>query len=378
MTTPAEQILVVRHGHGRGRLPNYLQWALDDIARRRPLLWSRLRFHDTGAAFPDLGGIRAVVFWLADPLRERYPQCYLEAERIRDEARAQGMRIINDPDALSNTIKSVQARKWRAAGVSTPRHHPFTTRHQLKEALRTVPFPVVLRADQLHALEGMRVCTTPDDVLALPDEAIRYPGALAEFVDVRSGYEATRQRSVWSQLFHKKRQFVFGHVIRTSHLFFSPDPLVSSQTCTFRLPTQHISRWQRAIARLGKRLPQASTRRWKAMIAESPSSRTAFELFQDALREDVRYWEAGSEKPDVMKVAMNALELDFGAVDYSSLADGSVVLWEANPHFNLPPARQRMLPKQRRTRERLQSYGDALAEFLRSLADDSADRQARP
>jgi hypothetical protein len=372
MTTPAEQILVVRHGHGRGRLPNYLQWALDDIARRRPRLASRFRFHHTGGPPPDLDGVRAVVFWLADPLRERYPQCYAEAARIRDEARAQGMRIINDPDALSNTIKSVQARKWRAAGVSTPRHHPFTTRHQLKEALRTVPFPVVLRADQLHALEGMRVCTTPDDVLALPDEAIRYPGALAEFVDVRSGYEATGQRSVWSQLFHKKRQFVFGHVTRTSHLFFSAEPLVASHTCTFRLASQQVSRWQRAVARLAKRLPQASTRRWKVIIAESPSSRVEFDLFEDALREDVRYWETRSEDADVMRAAMNALGLDFAALDYSSLADGSVVLWEANPHFNLPSARQRMLPRERRTSERLRSYGDAIAEFLASLADDAA------
>jgi hypothetical protein len=106
------------------------------------------------------------------------------------------------------------------------------------------------------------------------------------------------------------------------------------------------------------------------MIAANPSNRIAFDLFQEALREDIRYWEAGSEHTDVMRAAMSVLELDFAAIDYSSLADGSVVLWEANPHFNLPPARQRMLPKQRRTRERLRSYGDAIAEFLGSLVDD--------
>jgi hypothetical protein len=371
VTPPAEQILIVRHGHGRGRLPNYLQWALDDIARLRPRLSARLRFHDTGQASPDLVGVGSVVFWLADPLRERYPQCYLEAVRIRDEARAQGMRIVNDPDALSNTIKSVQAKRWRATGISTPRHYPFATRYELEGALREASFPVVLRADQLHALEGMSVCATPEDVLALPDKVIRYPGALAEFVDVRSGYEGSSPDTAWSQLFHKKRQFVFGPVTRTSHLFFSTEPLVASHTCTFRLAPQHISRWQRVISRVTKRVPQANARRWKAITAENPANRRVFDLFQQALREDIRYWERGSEHAHVMRAAMDALGLDFAAIDYSSLADGSVVLWEANPHFNLPSARQRMLPKERRTNERLQSYGDAIAEFLGSLADDA-------
>jgi hypothetical protein len=372
MTTPAEKILIVRHGPGRGRLSNYLQWALDDIAKRQPRLSARLRFHHTGESAPDLGGVRAVVFWLSDPLRERYPDCYVEAARIRDAARSRGVRIVNDPDALSNTIKSVQARWWRAAGVPTPAHYPFATRNQLEDALGRAAFPVVLRADQLHALEGMRVCATPDDVLALPDETIRYPGALAEFVDVRSGYEASNPRTAWSQLFHKKRQFVFGHVTRTSHLFFSAEPLVASSTCTFRLAPEHVSWWQRAVARLTKRLPQANASRWKAILAENPASRPAFDLFQDALREDLRYWEAGSDRADVMRAAMSALGLDFAAIDYSSLADGSVVLWEANPHFNLPSARQRMLPKERRTRERLTSYGDAIAEFLGSLVGNVA------
>jgi hypothetical protein len=371
MPAPAEKILIVRHGPGRGRLSNYLQWAFDDIAKRRPRLRGRLRFHATGAPAPDLVGVGAVVFWLSDPLRERYPDCYVEAARIRDEARARGARIVNDPDALSNTMKSVQARRWRAGGVPTPVHYPFATRNQLQDALGTATFPVVLRADQLHALEGMHVCATPDDVLALPDEAIRYPGALAEFVDVRSGYAASNPNTVWSQLFHKKRQFVFGHVTRTSHLFFSPEPLVASHTCTFRLAPEHVSRGQRAIARLTKRLPQANARRWKAILADNPANQPAFKLFQDALREDLRYWEAGSEHADVMRAAMRALGLDFAAIDYSSLADGSVVLWEANPHFNLPPARQRMLPRERRTRERLTSYGDSLAEFLESLVDSA-------
>jgi hypothetical protein len=377
MTGAAEKILIVRHGPGRGRLSNYLQWALDDIAKRWPRLSERFRFHYTGEAAPDLSGVGAVVFWLGDPLRERYPDCYVESARIRDAARAHGVRIINDPDALSNTIKSVQAHRWHAAGVPTPAHYPFATRNQLEDALGIATFPAILRADRLHALEGMHVCATPGDVLALPDETIRYPGAIAEFIDVRSGYETSNPGTVWSQLFHKKRQYVFGHVTRTSHLFFSPEPLVSSSTCTFRLAPEHVSRWQRGVARLTKRLPQANARRWKAILAKNPASQREFDLLQDALREDLQYWEAGSEQTDVMTAAMTALGLDFAAIDYSSLADGSVVLWEANPHFNLPPARQRMLPKERRTLERLTSYGDAVAEFLGSLLGDAAWRPAR-
>jgi hypothetical protein len=53
-------------------MPEYLERSLRSLARRSAALHRRLRFHHTGAPAPELRDARAVVFWLADPLRERY------------------------------------------------------------------------------------------------------------------------------------------------------------------------------------------------------------------------------------------------------------------------------------------------------------------
>jgi hypothetical protein len=70
-----------------------------------------------------------------------------------------------------------------------------------------------------------------------------------------------------------------------------------------------------------------------------------------------------------MAAAVRALDLDYAAVDYSSRADGSVVLWEANPHFGQPGRRNRNLYRRRRTRRRVQSYREAIGDFLGAVAD---------
>ena len=84
---------------------------------------------------------------------------------------------------------------------------------------------------------------------------------------------------------------------------------------------------------------------------------------------DLAYWEQGEEAPDVLRQAVRSLGLDYAAVDYATRADGSVVLWEANPHFGQAGRRHRNLMRRRRTIERLSSYRAAVADFLVAVAD---------
>lgn len=105
------KLLLVRHGPGRGRFVNYANAWIRRAEGRRPGLYRRMVIHETGEKPPSLEGVGAVVFLLADPLRERYPDCYEEARRIADEAQARGLPLVNAPDALSNTIKTVQASR---------------------------------------------------------------------------------------------------------------------------------------------------------------------------------------------------------------------------------------------------------------------------
>ena len=69
------------------------------------------------------------------------------------------------------------------------------------------------------------------------------------------------------------------------------------------------------------------------------------------------------------RAAMTALGIDFAAIDYSSLGNGDVILWEANPYFYFPPMRERMFVRERRTPERVASYHAAIGDFLERLAD---------
>jgi hypothetical protein len=94
------------------------------LARRSPALAARVRIHETGAPAPSLDGVAAVVFWLADPLRERFPACFEEAVALAAEARRRGVPIVNPPESLSNTVKSRQARRWREAGFDTHQAPP--------------------------------------------------------------------------------------------------------------------------------------------------------------------------------------------------------------------------------------------------------------
>jgi hypothetical protein len=286
--------------------------------------------------------VGAVVFWLADPLRELYPGCYAEATRLATEARARGIRIVHPPDALSNTIKSAQQRLWSRAGIPTPPHYGFRDRDELEALLPRVEFPVMVRPDLLHAQTGLFFCTTAARVRALPEGALHYPGTLTPFVDTRAGFRATRPDSIWARYFHKKRAFVFGDLVRTNHLFFSREPVVGLASSTFY--EWHRARW---------RNPARHLLGWWENRA--------------CMRADFEYWRQESEAPELLRRAAHSLGLECVAIDYSNLSDGSLILWEANPYFHLHSWRTAVLSRQRRMKERIVSFYDTLQTFFLSL-----------
>jgi hypothetical protein len=88
---------------------------------------------------------------------------------------------------------------------------------------------------------------------------------------------------------------------------------------------------------------------------------------------DVDHWRNGSAEGGLLRRAMSALGLQVGAIDYSTRADGSPILWEANPYFSLPRRRDLMLPRYRGgARARLSSYDEAIADFLEGLVSSAA------
>lgn len=329
------------------------------MAERRPGLHERIRSHRTGDDSPPEGPFAAVVFWLADPLEERYPACFEEATELARLA----PRVVNPPGALSDTIKSRQARIWREAGVPTPEVVPFDDPGELRRKARTVDYPVLVRPDRLHTDARIRICRSPEEVAAIPREEIAFPGALTSFVDVRRGFRSELPGTLWAECYHKKRAFVFGDVVVPGHLFFSDDPVVRAPSSTLAL---HASVRDAAREWLG------DVPRWDRRLGLSTKVQRIVPLVGRArrsVRRELAFSRSAPESPDLMREAARALNLDFVALDYSVLADGDVVFWEANPYPWLTPWRQGILPSRRKLRERSDRIFSALARFFAQLPE---------
>jgi hypothetical protein len=345
------RLLLVRHGPGRGptiRLskcrPKYFDPLLKDFARREPELRSQIGVWETGTPLPDLRDVRAILYLLQDPTRECFPECYADGMRLANEAKTQGIRLVNPPDVLSNSIKSTQASLWQAAGMPVPRQFAFSNRVEFERALIQTTFPAILRSDVLHAQVGMVFCYTKQEALTAADRNLPLPGTLSEFVDSREDYRSTMPGSIWAKFYHKKRAFVFGNRVRTNHIFFGKHPIVGSLSCSF----DHY----RSLNPL---------RRWKANRA-----------CKEHVEIDLAYFRKKTENEMELVAAAKALGMEFAAIDYSSKANGEIVLWEANPHFCIHAWPFQVLARQRKLADRMSAFHDSMAVFFKELLQEGS------
>ncbi|MCI5074919.1 hypothetical protein [Oricola sp.] len=333
------RLLVVRHGPGRGRRGPFLELALDHVARADPQLHRRIAVHETGTPAPSLDGVGAVFFWLGDPLKELYPQCHREAAAIAADAAARGIAVANPPDALSNSVKSVQARLLAEAGIATPRHAVFETREALIAHLDEIACPVLIKSDRMHSQKGMRICRTADALRAAAmAPRLTYPVSVAQFIDTRAGHDP---RSLEGRLYHKKRTLVLGDIVHPRHMIFSAQPIVSLKTSTLA-PF-------RTFAALRHALPLM------------PAARRSIEA-------DNRFFFEGDGHEPLMRRVCEALGVSTAAIDYSVDAEGNPVIWEANPYFFLFSTGKYILPAERRHTARSDRLFEDATRFLTALA----------
>ena len=339
-------VLIVRHGPGRGpriRLralrPGYMEPFFSWLGTHRPELGRRLRYWETGTSPPDLFEASAVVFLLQDPLRELFPACFEEASGIEESARRNGIRVVNSPSHLSNSIKGVQSRRWLAAGLETPAQIPCASLDELLAAGEKVRFPVVVRSDRLHSQQGVRFCRRRRDLEEVAPTAV-FPCAVASFIDTRAGWAASRTDTPWATHYHKKRAMIFGDRVRNNHLFFSTDPIVGFKSSTF----SHGRSFN-------------PYRRWRGNHGA-----------EGHLQADLAFFDGESEHETNLLRGSQSLGLEFVAIDYSSRADGSMILWEANPHFALHMWPLAILPEERRIHRRIAVIHQLMSDFFAELA----------
>lgn len=353
------RLLIVRHGPGRGRLAPYCQHVLDHLCETRPGLRHRIHVHETGAGCCSLDGFSAVLFWLGDPVRQLYPECYAEALGIEREARAQGIHVANPPTLLADYSKSHQSRVWRDQRSPSPEVIPFASREEFLEVANSVQYPVVVRGDTVHAQEGIQFLWNGREARDLGIEDLPIPGVVSPFVDVRAGYRRRNPLSIWSRLYHVKRVILLGDHVVPESVRFSKEPIVTNASST-------LGRFANLRKHLKTSMPPGRQRGvlMRALNLELKVSPT----LRRSLHVDRRFADGDTDDPDVFRSAARQLGLDFVAFDYSTLAGGKVVLWEANPYPHLLPAGGFMLPVERSTRDRTLALYDAFAAWFEGLA----------
>jgi hypothetical protein len=348
-------VLLVRHGRGRGRLYPALQQGLDYLAETAPELAERIRVYETGQPMPTLDGVAGVVFFLGDPLKLKYPDCYRRAETIAIEARELGIPVANPPEALARHRKSDMARIWRDAGLPTPASVRYENRAALRGALGGFSGPVILRADDVHGQEKALVIEDLAQASAISDDRIPFPGVVSSLVDTRATHRESAPGSVFARYRHVCRTFLFGSNAVQSHILFSRDPVVQASVSVFR---EMQDRSQEYRDRFGTGRRNGLAQRW---IRRNRSFRAALDAEQAFRLQPIAH-------AALLRKAAALLDFHIVSFDYSLMADGSPILWEANPYPYINPFpggtlwRDRDLP--RVTRNLYEGLGRYLGSFL--------------
>lgn len=335
-------ILIVTHGPGRGRSVPTGNVFLTRLRATDPELAFRIIRHSTGSPMPSLQGVSLVVFWLGDPLRQKYPGCYAQAVEIAEAASGRGIALINPPQGLSNTSKACQSGIWTEAGIPSAQARSISSASDLVQAFASLGGPCILRGDETHAEHSVIVLKSRSDA-ELAARSLKLPAALIRVHDIRAQYRAagTDPSSLYARFHHKARAFVFRGEVKASHLFFSREMIVG-------LSNSLLAREARPRRRM---LRQFGLRR---------------ALFEDIIAEDIGFFRSSLPYKDVLVSAVAALGLDVAAVDYSIRPDGTPILWEANPYFWLPRGEESVLSEERKAVSRVNVSVDWMAGCLRA------------
>lgn len=313
---------------------------LSRLKKRDPELAARLVIHQTGTPAPSLSRIALVVFWLGDPLRQKYPDCYAEAAGIAHAAVRRGIRVLNHPDGLSNTAKALQSDIWAKAGIPSAPVRCVSTSPEFLHTFKELGGPCFVRGNETHAEHNLRVICAPEQAREAARQ-LTQPAALVRIHDVRAEYRAAGApaASLFSRFHHKARAFVFKGEVKACHLFFSHHLAVGLSNCLLAREDRPKRRMLRSLGFRGQ-------------------------LLGDMIAEDLAYFHARILQKDVLVKAVAALGLDVAAVDYSIRPDGSLILWEANPYFCLPPGEESIFSEERLAVARVNASLDWMAGCL--------------
>ena len=229
----------------------------------------------------------AVAFYYHDPLASLYPEVYQYAKRIEAICQSANIPFINKPDALSDTIKSVQLNKLRLGGFNVAKAYPFNEVHELAN-IPSNEYPIFIRIEAGHDSQGEFV-----------------QGPFYTFEELRRAFVPYE---LASRTHHQG--MVAIQFIETEKLngLYSKYRCFVTKKNALRAYAYYSKHW---YIHYDNAIKNDETAILNRRYASTPFSNEELSLF---LR------------------ANEVLDLDFCAYDYSIKPDGNIVIWEGNPH----------------------------------------------
>ena len=264
------RVLAVRHpARMAGFHDPFLLW----LARNFPALRRQVQLALLPAADVAVQGLGVLVPWLQDPVEAWSTAALRQACDLVERCAGQGIAVVNHPARLVHAGKRSTAERLAAIGVRTPRSLAIDPARP-EAARAALPGTILVREDWHHGAASLYL---PPDASIEVDAVAGFRRPIAvEFVDTR-GVDG---------LFHKYRCLVAGDHAITMHHLAAPE-------------------WE----------------------VRGDNKRTTADL----LAAEARHIRMPDPHRSVFQAARRALELDFVAFDYACLADGGIVVWEANP-----------------------------------------------
>lgn len=244
---------------------------------------------DTRLAFPSsiFKRYKVIAFYYHDPLKNLYPEQYAYAKQLETFCKQEGIRLINTPNALSNTTKTIQLNLLMQAGIRVALSLPYHTENDLAPFFKQ-HIPFFIRYNDGHDSQG---------------EFVQGP-------------------------FYSYKQFISQ---------FNPSTFNENRhlknTCAIQwINTQCADGLYRKYRVYATRFNAI-----KGFVTQSESwyiHGNNAHNHQEAHAKQAKYLATELSVDDVIFFTRicNILNLDFCAIDYAYLPSGDIVIWEANPH----------------------------------------------
>lgn len=232
-----------------------------------------------------------VAFFYRDPLRILYPKEFEYAKRIEDICIKNNIRFVNKPDALSNSVKSIQLNILRSNGFRVANFYPFNDLSELRSLTKS-NYPIFIRYNAGHDSEGNYrhgLFYSFEDIENnlsnnMFESKKHFKDKIAiQWIDTKfiDGY------------YRRFRAFVTGSDAMKGNIYMSDDWYIHEKNSI----KNHISQYEE------------------------------YKFMKSDFTEDEKLFFIRANK---------ILGFDFSAFDYSYTKDGEIIIWESNPHPALP------------------------------------------